>query len=211
MRYRLLSLWLIAATSIACSEQTLNPARAASLISELDGFKREAHLTIHTGIPFQSAFRCQTQAEIERTPVNQFVVQRGWVRYETSEAILGFGAKAPCPAMELTAAGEAASAQWTRGRGAPTGGSAWAVPIGRRELLGVTAFTTAPDDSVQVEFDWKWTPQETGIALQKAVPNATAFFGQTRKGRASCRRAEDGWRCQLGMWTTADAIGEFTR
>lgn len=211
MRHRLLILSLVAAGSTACSERTLSPDRAARLIAELDSFKRDAHFTIHIGVPFQSAFRCHTQAEVGRTPLNQFVMDRGWVRYETREAILGFGAKAPCPAIALTAAGEAASAQWTRGRGAPTGGTAWAVPIGRRELLGVTGLTTAPDESMQVEFDWKWTPQEIGTALRKAIPNADAFFDRTRKGRASCRRQGDGWRCQLGMWTTADALGEFSR
>ena len=38
------------------------------------------------------------------------------MRYETREALLGFGTKSSCPAMVLTPAGEAASAAWRRGR-----------------------------------------------------------------------------------------------
>lgn len=210
MRHRLLLL-LIAITSIACSEKTLNPERAASLIADLDGFKRHAHVAIHVGVPFRSISRCLSQAEAERTPLNQFAVDRGWVRYDTREAIVGVGMKASCPALALTPAGEAASAQWSRGRGGRSEGTSWAVPIGQRELVGVTRLTTAPDESIQVEFDWKWTPRETGKALEKAVPTAKAFFDETRKGRASCRRSDEGWRCQLGMWTTpADVLGEFS-
>lgn len=210
MRHRVLSL-LIAATSIACSEKTLSPERAASLIAGLEGFKRDAHVAIHVGVPFRSVSRCLGQAEVERMPLNRFVVDRGWVRYEMREAIVGLGMKASCPALAMTPTGEAASAQWSRGRAARNEGAAWAVPIGRREILGVTRLTTAPDESIQAEFDWKWTPHETGKALETAVPNAKAFFGETRKGRASCRRSDEGWRCQLGMWTTpADVLGEFS-
>jgi hypothetical protein len=209
MRHRIGLVLLAATTSIACSERTLNRDRAASLIGDLEQFTREAHLTIRTGVPLQTAFECESQADVERTPVNQFVVDRGWVRYETREAILGFDTKSSCPAMALTPAGEAASAQWTRGRVASGEGIAWGIPIGRRELVGVTAFTTAADESAQVEFDWKWTPNETGTALRQSVPKADALFDQVRKGRASCRRSDDGWRCQMGMWTTPADVGEF--
>lgn len=210
MRHRVGLVLLAATTSVACSEQTLSSERAATLITALDEFKREAHFTIHTGVPFQSAFKCQSQAEIERTPLNQFVADRGWVRYETREAILGFGKEASCPALALTPAGEAASAQWTRGNVASSAGTAWAVPIGRREFLTVSGLKTAPDGSSQVEFDWKWTPNEMGTSLRKSVGSADAFFDQGRKGRASCRQSDGGWQCRLGMWTTpADALGEL--
>ena len=210
MRHRLGLLLLAATTSVACSERTLSPERAASMITALDEFKREAHFTIHIGVPLQSAFKCQSLAEVERTPLNQFVAERGWVRYETREAILGFGTKASCPAIALTPAGEAASSQWTRGDVASNEGTAWAVPIGRREFLTVAGLRTAPDGSAQVEFDWKWTPNEMGTALRKSVRSADALFDQARKGRASCRQSDDGWQCRLGMWTTpADALGEL--
>jgi len=209
MRHRIGLVLLAATASIACSERGLNADRAASLIGGLEQFKREAHLTIRTGVPLQTAFRCESQADVERTPVNRFVADRGWVRYETREAILGFGTKSACPAMALTPAGEAASEQWTRGQVAPGDGIAWRIPIGRREFVGATVLTTAPDESARVEFDWKWTANETGAALRKSIPKADALFDQVRKGRASCRRSDDGWRCQMGMWTTPTDIGEF--
>lgn len=210
MRFRLGVVLLVATISLGCSERTLSRDSAARLISALDGFKREAHFRIQTGVPLQSAFSCYSQAEVERAPLNQFVVARGWVRYETREAVIGFGTKASCPAMALTPAGEVASAQWTRGRVVSNQGTGWAVPIGRRELVGVTAVEAAPDGSTQVEFDWKWVANETGAALRNSVPQAKGFFDQTRKSRASCRRTGGDWLCQLGMWgTPADAIGEL--
>ena len=89
-------------------------------------------------------------------------------------------------------------------------GTGWAVPIGRRELLGVTDMKEAPDGSTNVGFDWKWAPNETGTALRNTVPKASAFFDQTRKGRAACRPVGDKWRCELAAWSTAaDGLGEF--
>lgn len=210
MKHRLALLVLTAIMGYSCSERTLTPDRAASLIRDLDQFTREAHVTIQTGIPFQSLFRCLSQAEVERTPLSRFLVERGWVRFEVREATLGLGAKAPCPAMALTAAGDAASAQWTRGRSPSPEGTTWAVPVARRELMGVTGLSTGPDGSAQVEFDWKWAPNETGAALGKAIDKANALFQQVRKSRASCRRSDDGWQCQLGMWTTPADAGELS-
>lgn len=202
-------LFLAASTAFACSDRALNADRSADVIRELEQFKREAHFTIRTDTPLQTAFKCENRADIERVPVNQFVVERGWVRYETRDAILGFGTKSSCPAMVLTPAGQAASEAWRRGRVATGEGTAWGIPVGRREFVGVTALATAPDESARVEFDWKWLPNETGSALRKAVPKSDTLFNQVRKGRASCRRSGSGWECQLGMWTTEADIGEF--
>jgi hypothetical protein len=210
MKHRLALLVLAATTAYACSERTLTPDRAASLIRDLDQFKREAHVTIQTGVPFQSLFRCLSQAEVERTPLTRFLVERGWVRFEVREATLGLGAKAPCPAMALTAAGHTASAQWARGRSSSTEETTWAVPVARRELLGVAGLSIGPDGSAQVEFDWKWTPNETGAALRESIDKASALFEQVRKSRASCRRTDEGWRCRLGMWTTPADAGELS-
>jgi hypothetical protein len=211
MRYRLALLLLATTANGACSERTLNAERAMSLVAALDGFKREAHFTIHTGVPLRLAFACLTQAEVERAPLNQFAVGQGWVRYETREANFGLGGKATCPAMALTPAGEAASAGWTRGRvPVPSDeGVAWMVPIGRRELLAVKELSEAPDGSMQVEFEWKWTPNDTGTALRKVLSNANVFLDQRRAGRASCRQPDEDWECRLGMWAPADALGEF--
>lgn len=202
-------LLLVATVAFACSDRTLNDARAADVIQQLEQFKREAHFTIRTDTPLQTAFRCENRAEIERVPVNQFVVDRGWVSYETREAILGFGSKSSCPAMVLTPAGKAASEGWRRGRIATGEGTAWGIPVARREFVGVTALTTAADQSARVEFDWKWVPNETGTALRKLIPKADALFDQAKKGRASCRRSNNGWQCQMGMWTTPTDVGEF--
>jgi len=209
MGHRLAVVLLAAIANCSCSERTLTPERAASVIAALDGFKREAHLTLYAGIPLRAAFGCLSRAEAERAPINQFAVRQGWVRYETREANFGLDGKASCPATALTPEGEAASAKWTRGRVPSNEGVAWMIPIGRREILGVTALKEAPAGSTQVEFDWKWTPNATGAALRREVPRANVFFDQTRAGRASCRRSDEGWHCQLGMWAPADALAEF--
>ena len=209
MSHRLRLMLLAAAISAACSDQTLTSDRVATLIGELDAFKREAFLTIRTGVPFQSAFECQSQADVASVPSNRFVVDRGWVPYETREGSFGFGARARCPAMALTPAGQAASAQWTQGRIASGAGVAWRIPIGRRDFVTVREPTTRADGSSQVEFDWKWTANETGRALQESVLSAKAWFDQPRQGRASCRRLDDEWRCQLAMWRTPAEAGGF--
>jgi hypothetical protein len=208
MKHRVGVVVLAASTSIACADDTLSPARAATLIGGLDGFKREAHIRIRTGAPLQSAFGCLSQAQVERAPLNQFMVNRGWLRYEMHDAIVGFGTKASCRAMALTPSGEAAAAEWTESADM-TGGTMWVIPIGRRELVAVAAIATAPDESSRVEYDWKWTPNETGAALRKVVSKANAFFDLPRRSRALCRRLNDRWRCQLGM-SPADALGELS-
>jgi hypothetical protein len=189
MRTRLgLGLLLMAGMSFACAERALSPDRAASLIADLDAFKRDAHFRIRTDVPFQSAFECLSQSAVERAPLNQFVVSRGWARYETRQAILGFGKKESCPSLALTPNGEAASANWTRGNGGPAGGTAWTIPIARRELLGAPRLTPVGDDSTQVEFDWKWTPNEVGTALRESIPEAASFSTKAGKG---AHRASD--------------------
>src|SRR5437879_2801694 len=197
MRLRIALVLAAIAITTACSERTLSAERAGSLIAALDGFRRDAHFTIATGLPFQSLSRCLSQNEIEQRRLNEFVLKQGWVRYESREAFVGFGTKASCTAFALTPGGMAASAQWAKGRSASGQGIVWIVPIGRRELVRVTKLTAAPDGSTQVEFDWKWTPNDTGVARQMATPNASTFFAQTKKSRASCRRADDRWRCVL--------------
>ena len=209
MRHRLPLVVLVAVTC-ACSQNTLSSERAANLIADSDGFKRQAHFTIHTEAPMQSAFECLAQTEIERMPLHRFAVERGWVRYEARNASLGFGKTASCPAIALTPAGQTASATWTRGRvaSAPEG-VAWSVPIGRREFVGAPKITTAPDESIQVEFDWKWAPNDAGMEIRQSVEQANLFFDQKRTGRASCRRFDEGWRCELALWTSPTDAGEF--
>ena len=134
MRYRIALVLRAATSSVACSDRTLSAERAARLITALEQFKREAHFTIRTDVPLQSAFKCQSQADVNRTPLNQFGVERGWVRYETREAIVGFGTKTSCPAIALTPAGEAASAQSIRGHDASSEGTR-----GRSQSAGVSS------------------------------------------------------------------------
>ena len=209
MRHRLALVVLVAVTC-ACSQDTLSSERAANLIADSDGFKRQAHISIQTDAPMQSAFECLARAEVEGMPLHRFAVERGWVRYEPRNARLGFGKTASCPAMALTPSGQAASAAWTRGRvaSAPEG-VAWSVPIGSRELVGAPRLTTASDESVQAQFDWKWAPNDAGMALRQSLEQANLFFDQKRTGRASCRRFDEGWRCELALWTSPADAGEF--
>ena len=103
-------------------------------------------------------------------------------------------------------------AKWERGRGSMMGETSWAVPIGHRELVQVTGISPAPDGSRTVEYDWRWVADETGTLLRQSVPAADSFFDRPKKARATCRRWDDGWRCQLGMWTTAaDGLRRWSR
>src|SRR5436189_4424829 len=91
LKGRLAGALLVATVSLACSERTLTSERAASLIADLDQFKREAYFSIETGVPLQTAFKCLDQAQIARAPLVSFGVERGWVRFESRETVLGFG------------------------------------------------------------------------------------------------------------------------
>jgi len=209
MNHPIALLSLAVLVNSACSSGPLTATQAGDRIAELDEFKREASFTLRVGTPFQSAFKCYSEAEVANVPINRFVVDRGWVQYERRDGNFGFGMKDACPAMTLTPSGENASAGWRREQSG--GGTIWTVPIGQRELVSVTNLTTTSEGSTQAEFDWKWAPNETGSALRQSVPSAKALFEATRQGRASCRRLGDGWRCQLGMWTTpADAFGALS-
>ena len=57
MKHGVLLVLLAAMTGTACSGRTLTRERAASLITALDGFKRDAHFTIQIGVPLQPGFR----------------------------------------------------------------------------------------------------------------------------------------------------------
>lgn len=199
---------LVAGIGAACSEGTFTVDTAARAVETADSFMRPAHFRIDTEVPLQSAFRCQTRAEVERVPILQFAAQHGWVRYELRDAVIGFGTRASCPAVALTPAGEAASRLWTRGKTTHGEGASWSVPVGERKLLRVTEVATTPDGLARVAFEWKWTPNDTGNAIRTSFPKAKAFFDQPRTGRATCR-SDDEWRCQLGMWTTPPDAGEL--
>lgn len=210
MRHQLAILTLVTAATCACSQESMTSERAARLIAGTDGFKREARFTLQTNAPMQTAFECLNRAEVERMPTHRFAAERGWIRYDTSDANLGFGKTASCPTITLTPTGEAASARWTRGGAASSPEAvAWSIPIGRRELIGVPTVTLAQDESGQVEFDWKWSPNDTGNALRSQLAQAEAFFNANRKGRAACRRTSSDWLCQLAMWTTPADGGDF--
>jgi len=205
----LLGVLTLIAVGTACSESVTGPDRAKAVISDLEPFQRAARFIIQTEVPLQTAFECLTRAEVERGPLTTFAIRRGWVQIESLEASLGFGVKKACPSLTLTAAGKAASAEWTR-HGTGTGnGVAWAVPIGRRKLASVTNFTTAPDGAAQVEFSWRWSANDTGNALRAIVPQAADFFSQNRTGRADCGQVTGEWRCQLAMWKTPADAGDF--
>jgi hypothetical protein len=210
MKYPLASMSIAVLLSVACSDGLLTPERAGKQIAGLEEFKREAHFTLRVNTPFQSAFKCLSELEVASVPINRFVVDRGWGRYEQRDGNFGFGTKASCPAMALTPSGEKASAGWRREQNG--GGTIWAVPIGQRELVGVTRAITSSEGPTQADFDfyWKWAPNETGSALRQSVPSANALFEATRKDRAWCRRLNEEWWCQLAMWTSAaDASGEL--
>jgi hypothetical protein len=47
---------LFVAVSVSCSARSLSPDRAAALIAALDEFGREAHFSLETDVPLQTAF-----------------------------------------------------------------------------------------------------------------------------------------------------------
>ncbi|MEA2569028.1 MAG: hypothetical protein QOI24_1029 [Acidobacteriota bacterium] len=43
------------------------------------------------------------------------------------------------------------------------------VPLARKEVTGVTAVRPLPDGNVAVDFDWKWIPNEVGVAFKTGM------------------------------------------
>jgi len=99
MKYLLASMSIAAVLNCACSDGALTAEEAGEHIAGLDGFKREAHFTLRVNTPFQSAFKCFSESEVASVPINRFVVDRGWARYEQRDGNFGFGARGSCPAL----------------------------------------------------------------------------------------------------------------
>jgi hypothetical protein len=95
MKCRIELALFVAIVSVACTNRDLTREHAADLIRALDGFKQEPYFWIRTEMPFKSIFKCESQATVERAPLNQFVTKMNWVRYETRSTVVGFDTKAP--------------------------------------------------------------------------------------------------------------------
>jgi hypothetical protein len=166
MRYAVGVLLLAVTASLSCTEGGLTRGRASELIQALDGFKRVAYLRLPIGAPFRSTFRCESQASVERDPVNQFLIKQGWVRYGTRRTTVGLGQREDCPILLLTPIGVTASAHWTQARRPYPDEAHWHLPIGDRTLIQITGLTAAPDGSTIAEFHWKWTSNKLGETLR---------------------------------------------
>lgn len=81
-----------------------NPRRISTLTDGRDGLLPPGPRALKG----DTAFKCLSQAEVERAPLNRFLVERGRVRYETRTTTIGFGTSASCPALGLTPDGKAA-------------------------------------------------------------------------------------------------------
>jgi hypothetical protein len=200
--------------AVACSDRSLNRPRVEQLIGNLDTFKEQAFFSFATEAGFTKgtiAYHCMARADVEAEPVVAMLLKSGWVTIDQRPTAVGYGDRANCPALILTAQGRDASRGWqSRPSGLGTGQS-WSIAVGERKLLGVTGLTEGPDGATYAEFNWKWNPNSMGAQLRDSrLPRANNFFDRTRQGRAACRRWDDGWRCKVErIGTGLDDVGQF--
>ena len=198
----------------ACSDRGLSRSRAEQLITSHDTFKAQAFFSFTTEMGFTKgtiASACLGQADVERDPATAMLLKSGWVSIDTRPTAIWIGRQANCPALVLTPKGQEASARW---QSRPTGigqGWSWSIPIGERKLVEITGLTQGPDGATYAELTWKWNPNSMGEQLQaSALPKAKEFFELTRRGRASCRLWDDGWRCKMDhIGTRFEDAGQF--
>jgi hypothetical protein len=117
----------------------------------------------------------------------------------------------------LTGKGSTAARQWQQG------GSSWAIPVAKKEVIEVTGITTGEGDAktARAEYTWRWQPTDIGKSFDKsdsAYQNLPASIrsnlgeasmadmmrqlgnavvldsSQTQKASASFRLYDNGWR-----------------
>jgi hypothetical protein len=167
----LLALLLLA----SCSPRDFLTRRlAADLISASDQFKTTQEFVLQIGIVSSKNY-----------PSPEYLVlqHHGWILAKPSACSPGL-VPPPCWDVLLTPYGvEAVRSVLPEEQ---TGKSSLTIPVARRELVGVTGIS-ALDNSADVEFTWKWAPEnEVGDALysRDLIYKSTVGF----------RKYDDGWR-----------------
>ena len=177
MRKRLiLALCVVLSTGLlSCSPRDLLSRRLASdLISASDAFKQTQRYVLQTGVIANKDYLA---------PEYLVLQHHGWISATNATCTPGL-TPPPCWDILLTPSG----VDTVRLLVSPkeTAKSSFAIPVARRELIGVTG-VSKQGNMADVDFTWRWIPlNEIGAAL---------YSGDVHyKSTVGFRSYDDGWR-----------------
>lgn len=116
------------------------------------------------------------------------------------------------PTLRLIPIDIAATRDWQTFEDREHHRSGWTVPVGTRELIELMSIEEAGTDTVQIQFTWKWKPNEVGRHFdinetvrqsdphrrRKSNPRLSSEF--PFKGTAELSRTGNGWEVKTIKW-----------
>jgi len=160
---------------VSCSARDFLTRRlAADLIAASDSFKAPQQFVLQTGLVSNKDYV---------SPEYLVLQHRGWIS-ATSAACPPSLVPPPCWDILLTPSG--VDIVRTLVSGDEAAKSSFALPVARRELVGITGISKL-DGAADVDFTWRWIPlNEVGAALYSADLHY--------KSTVAFRDYDDGWR-----------------
>jgi hypothetical protein len=116
------------------------------------------------------------------------------------------------PALRLIPKDLAATRDWQTFEDREHHRHGWTVPVGTRELIELTSVEEADTDTAQVQFSWKWKPNEVGrhFDISEQVPQSAPRWKRKSnprlssefpfKGTAEVGRTANGWEVKSIKW-----------
>ena len=175
----------------ACSPRDYLTRRlAADLISASDPFKTPQEYVLQTGVVSNQTYVSPEYLVLEH---------HGWVSATTAPCPAGL-APPPCWDILLTPSGVETVRTLIPAEDADK--QSFAIPVARRELLGITGIAKQGNDA-DVEFTWRWIPlNEIGAALYSSDVHS--------KSTVAFRDYDDGWRVMLSASHSGQALESRT-
>jgi hypothetical protein len=160
---------------LSCSPRDFLTRRlAADLIADSDGFKRPQQFLLQTGVVSNKDYV---------SPEYLVLQHHGWISATTAACPPGL-VPPPCWDILLTPLGVDTVRTLVPAQEADK--SSFAIPVARRELLGVTGISKQ-GNAADVDFTWRWIPlNEIGAALYSSDLHY--------KSTVAFRDYDDGWR-----------------
>ena len=175
MRNKLTPALIVLFLLTSCSPRDFLTRRLATdLLSASDEFKTPQQFLLQTGLVSNKDYAA---------PEYLVLQHRGWISAVAARCSPGL-VPPPCWNLILTPSGVEAIRTIVPSEGAEK--SSLAIPVARREFLGVSGISKQ-GNLADVEFIWKWTPlNEVGAAL---------YSGDLHyKSTVGFRQYDDGWR-----------------
>jgi len=177
--------------SLGCNDTgpikgNLNRSGAARLLNESKRLKETKVLTLHMNPPTS----CESITKDD--PIRE-MKSLNLVSYQNKNLTVGQGMFAMgmknC-IVELTEEGKRMSSGWKFTKAINQFDiDKWEIPIAKKSLVEVTGIIGGDKEQAQVEYTWKWVPNELGEKLNNLRPSL-----ELQKGRAAFRKYDDGWR-----------------